>query len=167
MPNKKISRRKILQASGLIAASGLVSACNNGGTPDKPSKASNIVKKKIEWKMVTTWPKNFPGLGTGAQRIADNITNMSDGRLTIKLFAAGELVPAFECFDAVRENKAQMFHASPYYWINKNKSMPFFGGVPGGVTAQEHNAWINYAGGQLLWDNLYTEFGLKPFMGGN
>ena len=73
---------------------------------------------------------------------------MSDGRLTVKLFAAGELVPAFECFDAVRENKAQMFHASPYYWINKNKSMPFFGGVPGGVTAQEHNAWINYAGGQ-------------------
>ena len=167
MPLKKISRRKILQATGLVAAAGLISACNNGGSPDKPAESTKTIKKKREWKMVTTWPKNFPGLGTGAQRIADNITSMSDGRLTVKLFAAGELVPAFECFDAVRENKAQMFHASPYYWINKNKSMPFFGGVPGGVTAQEHNAWINYAGGQKLWDEMYAQFGLKPFMGGN
>ena len=167
MPLKKISRRKILQATSLAAAAGLISACNNGGSPDKPAESTKTIKKKREWKMVTTWPKNFPGLGTGAQRIANNITNMSDGRLTVKLFAAGELVPAFECFDAVRENKAQMFHASPYYWINKNKSMPFFGGVPGGVTAQEHNAWINYAGGQNLWDELYAQFGLKPFMGGN
>ena len=131
MPLKKISRRKILKATSLVAAAGLISACNNGGSPDKPAESTKTIKKKREWKMVTTWPKNFPGLGTGAQRIADNITNMSDGRLTVKLFAAGELVPAFECFDAVRENKAQMFHASPYYWINKNKSMPFFGGVPG------------------------------------
>ena len=46
-------------------------------------------------------------------------------KIRYKTFAAGELVPAFECFDAVRENKAQIFHASPYYWINKNKSMPF------------------------------------------
>ena len=167
MPLKKISRRKILQATSLVAAAGLISACNNGGSPDKPAESTKTIKKKREWKMVTTWPKNFPGLGTGAQRIADNITNMSDGRLTVKLFAAGELVPAFECFDAVRENKAQMFHATPYYWINKNKSMPFFGGVPGGVTAQEHNAWINYAGGQNLWDEMYAQFGLKPFMGGN
>ena len=167
MTSKKITRRNILKATGIVAASSLISACNNGGTPDKPKKSTNISQKSIEWKMVTTWPKNFPGLGTGAQRIADNITEMSNKKITIKLFAAGELVPAFECFDAVRENKAQMFHASPYYWINKNKSMPFFGAVPGGVTAQEHNAWINYAGGQKLWDKLYSDFGLKPFMGGN
>ena len=167
MATKKISRRKILKTSGLVAAAGILSACNNGGTPDKPSDSAKILKKKIEWKMVTTWPKNFPGLGTGAQRIADNITAMSDGRLTVKLFAAGELVPAFECFDAVRENKAQMSHANAYYWINKNKSMPFFGAVPGGFTAQEHNAWIYYAGGQELWDKLYAQFNLKPFMAGN
>ena len=86
MATKKISRRKILKTSGLVAAAGILSACNNGGTPDKPSDSTKILKKKIEWKMVTTWPKNFPGLGTGAQRIADNITAMSDGRLTVKLF---------------------------------------------------------------------------------
>ena len=167
MPLKKISRRKILQATSLVDAAGLISACNNGGSPDKPAESTKAIKKKREWKMVTTWPKNFPGLGTGAQRIADSITSMSDGRLTVKLFAAGELVPAFECFDAVRENKAQMLHASPYYWINKNKSMPFFGAVPGGMIAQEHNAWINYGGGQELWNELYNDFGLISFMAGN
>ncbi len=167
MSKKKITRRRILKSAGLITAAGLLSSCSDSGTPNNPSKSSSIIKNKFEWKLVTTWPKNFPGLGTGAQRIADSIRRMSEGRLDIKLFAAGELVPAFECFDAVRENKAQMFHASPYYWINKNKSMPFFGAVPGGMIAQEHNAWINYGGGQELWDQLYSEFGLKSFMAGN
>ena len=167
MSSKNITRRKLIKTTGLIAAAGVVSACDSGGTPDKPSESAKILKNSYEWKMVTTWPKNFPGLGTGAQRVADNITSMTDGRLQVKLFAAGELVPAFECFDAVRENKAQIFHASPYYWINKDKSMPFFGAVPGGFTAQEHNAWIHYADGQKLWDKLYSQFGLKPFMAGN
>ncbi len=167
MSQKKINRRRLLKSAGLITAAGLLSACGDSGTPDKPGKAASAIKKVFEWKLVTTWPKNFPGLGTGAQRLVDNIKIMSEGRLNIKLFASGELVPAFESFDAVRENKAQMFHASPYYWINKNKSTPFFGAVPGGMVAQEHNAWINYGGGQELWDKLYSEFGLKSFMAGN
>mgnify|MGYP001190087141 CR=1 FL=1 len=167
MVNKKFSRRNILKSTSLIAAAGIISACDGSGTPDKPGKSASISKKIYNWKMVTTWPKNFPGLGTGAQRLVDSIKNMSEGRLNIKLFAGGELVPPFESFDAVRENKAQMFHGSPYYWINKNKSTPFFGAVPGGVTTQEHNAWINYAGGQALWDKLYSQFGLKSFMAGN
>ena len=50
--------------------------------------------------MLTTWPKNFPGVGIAAQRIADRIGALSDGRMEVKLFAAGELVPAFEMFDA-------------------------------------------------------------------
>ncbi len=167
MSQKKISRRKILKSASLITAAGLLSSCGDSGTPKNPAKATSTLKKTFNWKLVTTWPKNFPGLGTGAQRLADSIKKMSEGRLDIKLFAGGELVPPFESFDAVRENKAQMFHASPYYWINKNKSMPFFGAVPGGMIAQEHNAWINYGGGQELWDKLYSEFGLKSFMAGN
>ena len=166
MNKKNLSRRNFIKTSGVAAAAGMLASCN-GGSPDKPGKSAEIIKKRYEWKMVTTWPKNFPGLGTGAQRLVNNIDKMSEGRLKIKLFAAGELVPAFESFDAVRENKAQMYHASPYYWINKNKSMPFFGAVPGGLTAQEQNAWINFAGGQELWDKLYKEYGLKSYMAGN
>ena len=173
MKNKKklLKRRQLLiGATALTAATGLLASCKenvDGGTPDNPSKSSAISKEIIEWKMVTTWPKNFPGLGTGAQRIADSITAMSDGQLNVKLYAGGELVPPFECFDAVSQGTAQMSHGASYYWINKNRSMPFFATVPGGLTAQEHDAWIHYGGGQELWDELYAEFNLKGFLGGN
>ena len=83
---------------------------------------------------------------------------MSGGRLKVKLFAAGELVPAFEVFDAVREETAECGHSVAYYWIAKNKSIPFFGAVPGGLTDKEHKAWIQYGGGQELWDELYNSF---------
>ena len=116
--------------------------------------------------MVTTWPKNFPGLGTSAQRIADRITAMSDGRLKVKLYAAGELVPAFEVFDAVREGTAEMSHSSAAYWVAKHKSAPFFSSVPSGLVQQERMAWLYHGGGHALWDELYAGFGLKPFVVG-
>ena len=136
------------------------------GTPDAPGEAPAVAAGLHEWKMVTTWPKNFPGLGTGAQRIADRITAMSNDRLKVKLFAAGELVPAFEAFDAVREGTADMAHASSVYWVAKHKSAPFFATVPAGITQQEHTGWLHHGGGQALWDELYGGFNLKPFIGG-
>ena len=128
--------------------------------------APAIAKGKIKWKMVTCWPKNFPALGTGVKRIVDAIYAMSDGRLDIKIYGAGELVPAFEVFDAVREGTAEMGHDAPYYWIAKHPAMPFFTTLPGGLTLQEHAAWIYFGGGQALWDELYAKFGLKGFLAG-
>ena len=87
MSRKKITRRNILKTAGVLTATSLITACNNGGTPDKPSKSPVTLKKRYNWKMVTTWPKNFPGLGTGAQRLADSVNEMSEGRLNIKLYA--------------------------------------------------------------------------------
>ncbi len=129
--------------------------------------APAIAQQKFEWRMVTTWPRNFPALGTGAQRMADNITAMSGGRLTVKLYGAGELVPAFEVFDYVREGNAECGHDAPYYWINKHSAVPFFCSVPAGLTPQEHTAWIYGGGGQELWDELYDEFGLIAFLAGS
>ena len=117
--------------------------------------------------MITCWPRDFPGGGTHSQKLAKRITDASDGRLEIKNFAAGELVPAFEVFDAVREGTAECGHAAPYYWISKHKAIPFFCTVPGGMTASEKAAWIIYGGGQKLWDELYAEFGVKSFLCGN
>ncbi|MEH6402712.1 MAG: TRAP transporter substrate-binding protein [Sneathiella sp.] len=129
--------------------------------------APAIAKGKKELKMVTTWPKNFPGLGTGAQRFADRVTAASGGDLTIKLFAAGELVPAFESFDAVSQGTADLYHAADYYWKGKSAAYNFFTAVPFGLTANEMDAWIHHAGGQQLWDELGSQFGLKHLVGGN
>lgn len=129
--------------------------------------APAIAQDKQVVKMVTTWPKNFPGLGTGAQRVADRITTVSGGRIEVQLFAAGELVPAFECFDAVSSGAAEMYHGAEYYWQGKHKGYNFFTAVPLGFTAQELQAWMHFGGGQELWDELGADFNVKGFLAGN
>jgi len=122
---------------------------------------------KIKWKMVTTWPKNFPGLGTGANNLAKLITQMSGGRLQVKVYGAKELVPAFEVFDAVSRGTAEMGHGAAYYWKGKSEAAQFFAAVPFGLTAQEMNGWFYYGGGMQLWQEVYDPFDLVPAAAGN
>jgi len=124
-------------------------------------------KTGYKWKMVTTWPKNFPGLGTAANRLAALIGELSGGRIRVKVYGAGELVPAFEVFDAVAQGTAEMGHGSAYYWKGKDESAQFFSTVPFGMTAQEMNGWIYHGDGLALWTELYARFGLVPFPAGN
>ncbi|MCB9946528.1 MAG: TRAP transporter substrate-binding protein [Rhodospirillaceae bacterium] len=129
--------------------------------------APAIAQDRIEWTMVAPWPKNTPGVGVNAQRVADRITEMSDGRLTVTLYGAGELVPPFESFDAVQSGNADIMHATPYYWVGKSRALNFFTGVPFGLNAMELPAWLYFGGGQELWDEVYGEFGVKPFYAGS
>jgi TRAP-type mannitol/chloroaromatic compound transport system substrate-binding protein len=117
---------------------------------------------QFKWKMVTTWPKNFPGMGTGANHLAKLIEEMSGGRIEVKVYGAGELVPAFEIFDAVSRGTAEMGHGAAYYWKGKSEAAQFFAAVPFGMTAQEMNAWLYHGGGMALWQEVYKPFGLIP-----
>jgi TRAP-type mannitol/chloroaromatic compound transport system substrate-binding protein len=72
-----------------------------------------------EWRMVTSWPKGLPGLGTGAERLAERITTLSGGRITVKVYSAGELVPPLGTFDAVADGTAQLGHDAAYYHLGK------------------------------------------------
>ena len=120
----------------------------------------------FEWKLVTSWPKNFPGVGQGPERLAKLVEEMSDGRLTIEVFGAGQLVPGFEVFDAVAEGTAQMGHSASYYWKGKAPAAQFFAAVPFGMNAQEMNAWLHYGGGLELWNELYDDFGVEVMTAG-
>ena len=124
-------------------------------------------QKHFEWKLVTSWPKNLPGLGTAPENFAKVVNAMSDGRLTVKVYGGGELVPALEVFSAVSQGTAEMGHAAAYYWKGKIPSSPFFTAVPFGLTAQEMNGWLHYGGGLELWREVYAPFDLIPFAGGN
>lgn len=130
-------------------------------------RAPAIAQERIEWRMAMPWPKNAPGVGVNAQRLADRITAMSGGRLSVQLFAGGELVPPFEVFDAVRNGAAEMAHATPYYWQGKSKALHYFTGLPFGLTAWEMTGWLYHGGGQELWDEVYAGFGLKGFYAGS
>ena len=95
------------------------------------------------------------------------VSDMTDGQLTIKVCAAGEIVPAFESFDAVSGGTADMYHGAEYYWQGKSKGFNFFTAVPFGLTANENNAWFYHGGGQQLWDELSAKFNIKAMPAGN
>ncbi|RLA09946.1 MAG: ABC transporter substrate-binding protein [Gammaproteobacteria bacterium] len=151
----------------LLVSTLLITGCSDPVT-EKPAAATNgEPARTYEWKMVTTWPKNFPGLGTSANELAEAIEAMSGGRLKIKVYGAGELVGPFESFDAVSRGTAEMGHSGAYYWKGKVEAAQFFSSVPFGLTAQEMNGWLYFGGGLELWRELYAPFGIIPFPAGN
>jgi TRAP-type mannitol/chloroaromatic compound transport system substrate-binding protein len=157
-------RRPLLLASVLLAALGL-SACKE--EPAATPAAESPAAESFQWKMVTAWPKNYPGLGTAAERLAERVKTMSNGRLTIKVYAGGELVPPLEVFDAVSRGTAELGHGAAYYWKGKVPAAQFFTAVPFGLSTSEMNAWLSKGGGQTLWDEAYAPFGVKPLAVGN
>ena len=155
MTIKTLNRRQVLVA-GAAGATGMTALA----TP-------SIAQGPTRWKMVTSWPKNLPGPGVSAQRVADRIGTLSGGRLTVELLAAGEMVPAFGVFDAVSQGAAEMAHTAAFFWQGKVPGAVYFTTVPFGLTPEEHSSWVRNGGGQALWDALYQPFGIKPFMAGN
>ncbi len=160
-----VQRRKFLRYAGIGAAlAGGLAGCKEGPAPAPSKPAASRVWK---WKMVTTWPKNFPGLGSGAEFLAEQINVMSGGRIHVEVYGAGELVPAFEIFDAVESGSAQMGHGSAYYWKGKYPALQFFSTAPFGMTAMEMNSWLYHGGGMQLWQKAYDRFGLVAAASGN
>lgn len=162
-------RRDVLTGAGALGAAGLAAACAPGGAgaecPDGQSAAAGRTTRTLT--MVTTWPKNFPGLGAAPERIAKRVEQATGGALKLRVYAAGELVPALEAFDAVQSGGADLYHGAEYYWQGKSQAFNFYTAVPFGMTAVEHMGWIDFAGGQALWDDLAAEFGVKPLQAGN
>ncbi|WP_425316646.1 TRAP transporter substrate-binding protein [Stutzerimonas chloritidismutans] len=154
-------------AAALLATLGLAGCNDDKKVETTGQQAASEPAKTYTWKMVTAWPKNYPGLGTAAERLADRLKVMSDGRLTIKVYAAGELVPALEVFDAVSRGTAELGHGAAYYWKGKVPTAQFFTSVPFGLSAIEMNAWLSKGEGQKFWEEAYAPFGVKPMVVGN
>lgn len=173
-----MKRREFLTGAAVTAGAAATLAlagCDNGGGGSSSGTAAGegtvaapaVVTGKRQLKMVTTWQKNFPGLGTSAERVAKRIEDATDGQLTVKVYAANELVPAFESFDAVSTGSADMYNGAEYYWQGKSVGFTFFTAVPFGMTANELTAWMYHGGGQELWDELSARFNLKGFLSAN
>ncbi len=149
--------------AGLGGAAALTGCAQDASSPP----AGTTSQERFSWKIVTTWPPNFPGLGTGVNTLVRYIEEMSAGRLQIQIYAAGELIPAFEVFDAVSRGTAEMGHGAAYYWRGQSEAAQFFATIPFGLTAHEMNGWLYYGGGLELWRELYAPFDLVPFPCGN
>ncbi|MGD9582985.1 MAG: TRAP transporter substrate-binding protein [Lysobacterales bacterium] len=156
-----MKRRHLLTGASAAAA---LAACGRKPAGQNGTSAGD---QRFQWKMVTSWQPNFPGLGTGAARLAELIGRASGGRLSVKVYGGNELVPPFEVFDAVSRGTAEMGHSAAYYWKGKAAAAPFFSAVPFGLNAQEMNGWLYHGGGLELWRELYAPFNLVPFPAGN
>ena len=148
-----MQRRQFIKTLGAGAAAGATA----------PFISTASAQETITWDMVTSWPKNFPALGTGANEFAERIERMSGGRMKIRVHGAGEMVPALEVFDAVSEGTAEMGHSASYYWRGKTLAAQFFTAVPFGMTTTETNAWLYHGGGKELWDEATSVWpGISP-----
>jgi len=157
-----LDRRGFLRGAGPAAlAAGALVACKPAPPPAPGGK------RTFDWRMATSWPTGFPGLGEAAERLADAITRGSAGALRVTMHAGGELVPPFGVFDAAAKGEVEMGHSASYYWRAKADATPFFCTVPFGLTAAEMNAWLYHGGGMELWRELYGRFELVPFAAGN
>lgn len=164
-----INRKSFFKALawGAVSLPFIMKGVGKGQGEQTGNSANLITKRKYRWKMTTTWPPNFPLLGDSTHLFARLVSEMSDGQLEIQVFAAGELVPALQSFDAVRSGAAQAGSGVAYYWAGKIPAAPLFTAVPFGMNAQQFNAWMEFGGGQQLWEQLYEPFGLVPMLAGN
>ena len=143
----------------------LLAGCGQSGIEGGAN--TSLEQKQYNWRLVTAWPKNYPGLGMAPERIADLVEEMSNGQMKITVYGAGEQVPAFGVFDAVSSGSHQMGHSGGYFWKGKVPAAQFFTGVPFGLTADEINAWTNRGGGLELWREIYEPFNIYPIPAGN
>ena len=157
------NRRKFLKG-GAVAATGAAIA----GFP--MIARAQQTQQTFSWKMTSAYPKGAPFYMDGpgsAVDLAKRIETMSNGRLKIQVFGAGELIPALEGFDAVRAGTVEMNHANSYFWTGKTFAAQYFTAVPFGLNFQGINGWLYDGGGQALWNEVYAPFGMVAMPCGN
>ena len=173
-----MNRRDFLTTATATSAVVALGGCNENNrqaidyskhpTKDDGVKRVNINKnKKTTIKLATSWPAHFPIMGTGVEKFAKRVHDVSGGSLEIKLYPKNTLVPALAVFDACSSGQIDAFHSGPYYWKGKNSAFSLYSGIPFGFTAEEINSWMLFGGGLDLWREQYAKYNLHPFMGGN
>lgn len=173
-----MNRRTFLSTATLSSAVFALNGCNEGNHvaidyskhPKQKSdvKHVNINKnKKTIIKLATSWPAHFPIMGTGVEKFAQRVKDISGGSLEIKIYPKNVLVPALAVFDAASSGQIDAFHSGPYYWKGKNSAFSLFSGIPFGFTAEEINSWMLFGGGLEIWREKYAKYNLYPLLGGN
>ena len=144
-----------------------IATAGAGGVGAAALSTPAIAQSRVEMNIVSSWPRDFPGLGTSSQRLAERITKVSDGRIVTQYYAAGERVGAFDVFEEVASGNSQAYNSAEYYFKGKHPAFGFFTAVPFGLTYTEQQAWLKFRGGQELWDELSGQFGLKALSCGS
>ncbi|QFR43293.1 C4-dicarboxylate ABC transporter [Sulfurimonas sp. CVO] len=174
-----MNRRDFLTTATTVSTAFALTGCNDNNRQaidyskhpqqkNSDAKRVNINKnKKIVIKLATSWPASFPIMGTGVEKFAQRLKDISGNSLEVKIYPKNVLIPDLAVFDACSSGQIDAFHSGPYYWKGKNSAFSLYSGIPFGFTAEEINSWMLFGGGLELWREHYAKYNLHPFMGGN
>jgi len=164
-PDALDRRTFVKKATAAGAGAGLLGACSGEAGPD----AAGVLAAgpEVTWRMATSFPPSLDLLHGGAELIAERVSALTGGRFTIRVFAAGELVPGLQVMDSVMAGTVQAGYTGDYYFIGKSPALAFGSSVPFGLTARQQIAWLHEGGGRDLMNEVYADFGLMMFPCGN
>jgi TRAP-type mannitol/chloroaromatic compound transport system substrate-binding protein len=149
-------RRFLEKASGAMAA---VAAATIVDAP------SVIAQPKVQWRMSTAWPPVLDVMQGSAERLGKIVEKMSGGRFRIEVFAGGQIMPDFACFDAASKGTIEALMGTPSYWVDREPAIEWFQTVPFGMNPEGMAAWYYQGDGLKLWEETYAPFNLVPRQG--
>jgi TRAP-type mannitol/chloroaromatic compound transport system substrate-binding protein len=121
----------------------------------------------IQWRMTTSWPKSLDTLFGGPEMIGKRVAEITEGKFQIRVFAAGEIVPALQVLDAVQAGTVEAGHTAPYYYFGKDPAFAFGTALCFGMNARQQTAWWHSGGGKEAMAPLYKDYGILSFLAGN
>ncbi len=151
-----MKRRQVLTALGAAAAAATIA---------KPAIAQSA--PTLKWRLAASWPKSLDTLWGACETMTKHVSEATDGKFQIQIFAAGEIVPALQVLDAVQNGTVEMGHSAQYYYIGKDPTWALFCATPFGLNARQQNAWYYEGDGQKLIDDFGAKFNAKCLLAGN
>ena len=121
----------------------------------------------IQWRLAASWPKSLDTLYGGAELVARRVGEITDGKFTIRAFAAGEIVPALQVLDAVQAGTVELGHTATYYYFGKDPTFALGTSVCFGMNTRQNNAWWHFGGGREAMEPLFREYGCVAIPAGN
>ena len=159
-----IKRRDFIKKAGTGAAGvATLGACSSGEGSADSSQAGGISGPRVEWRLATSFPPSLDILHGAGVRVAERVAALTNGNFTIRVYAAGEIVPALQVMDAVMQGTVQCGVSPGYYYIGKNPALAFDTAIPFGLSTRQQYAWMMKGGGLELMNNIYSDFGIISF----
>ena len=150
-----MKRRQFLTAGAGLAATAVAAPAIAQSQPE------------IRWRLTSSFPKSLDTIYGGAETFAKYVSEATDGKFQIQVFAAGEIVPALQALDAVQNATVEVCHTCPYYFIGKDPTMAFGTAVPFGPNSRQQTAWMMHGGGMQLLNEFFKGYNAHAVLGGN
>src|SRR5256714_14563949 len=150
-------RRRAFIATGGIGLAGAALAA--------PAIAQT--QPEIKWRLASSFPKSLDTLYGAAEYLSKRVAEATDDKFQIRVFAAGEIVPAFQVLDAVQNNTVEIGHSASYYFVGKDPTFAFDCTIPFGMNARQMNAWMTHGGGLQLMRDFFKDYNIYNIPAGN